>query len=539
MASGSSNDPGLSSPHDHTAAYLAAIVDSSDDAIISKTLNGVITSWNRGATMIFGYSPEEAVGQSIYLIIPADRRQEEETVLRRISNGLKVDHFDTIRRAKDGRLLNISLTVSPIRNGDGKIIGASKIARDITERKQAEQERALLLASEQEARAEAEALNRTKDEFLATLSHELRTPLNAIFGWARMLQSGSVSGATTQRAVEAIVRNASAQVQLIDDLLDVSRIITGNMRLDLRPVDVKGVIEGALDAVRPAAANKGIRLEIILDPAASTVTGDPDRLRQVVWNLLSNAVKFTPRHGRIQVRLERVNSRIEIVISDTGQGIPLDVLPYVFDRFRQGDGSITRRHGGLGLGLALVRHLVELHGGTVTGHSLGEGQGATFVVTLPVPMLNLSAAQDRRHPTATHDSSPPVAVLTSLRGVRVLLVDDDPDSLEITNVILTAAGAEARVCSSAAAARSILEEWDPHVLISDIEMPDEDGYTFLRRMRSSKPARAKTPAIALTAYGRAEDRVRALAAGFTFHLAKPVDPAELSQVIASLADRGA
>jgi PAS domain S-box-containing protein len=533
----SRRDPAPPPPPDHTAAHFAAIVDSSDDAIISKTLDGVITSWNRGATVMFGYTADETIGQSIYLIIPPDRRQEEEDVLRRISSGLKVDHFDTVRVAKDGRTLNISLTVSPIRNHHDEIIGASKIARDVTERKIAEQERARLLAREQAAREEAEALNRTKDEFLATLSHELRTPVNAIFGWARMLQTGSVGGSTTQRAVEAIVRNATAQVQLIDDLLDVSRIITGNMRLDVRPVDIKDVIEGALDAVRPAAALKGIRLEIALDPGASAVTGDADRLRQVVWNLLSNAVKFTPRHGRVQVRLQRANSHIEIVVSDTGQGIPPDVLPYVFDRFRQGDGSITRRHGGLGLGLALVRHLVELHGGAVTGHSLGVDQGSTFVVKLPVPMLKLTPGQDWRHPTAPTDDSKPVSVLTSLRGVRVLLIDDDPDSLDITNVILTAAGADTRTCSSAAAARDILGAWEPHVLVSDIEMPDEDGYTFLRKVRTSTAARAKTPAVALTAYGRSEDRLRALAAGFGFHLAKPVDPAELSQVIASLADR--
>jgi PAS domain S-box-containing protein len=515
-------------------ARLAAIVDSSDDAIISKTLNGVITSWNRGAQHIFGYTPEEAIGKSIYLIIPSDRRQEEETVLRRISNGEKVDHFDTVRVTKDGRMVNISLSVSPIRNAEGVVVGASKIARDITERKAAEQERAILLGREKAAREEAEALNRAKDEFLATLSHELRTPLNAIFGWARMLQTGTVGGGTTQRAVEAIVRNATAQVQLIDDLLDVSRIITGNMRLDLRPVDIKTVIEGALDAVRPAALIKGVRIETVLDPSVGTITGDPDRLRQVVWNLLNNAVKFTPKDGRIQVRLQRVNSGVEIVVSDTGQGISPDVLPYVFDRFRQGDGSITRRHGGLGLGLALVRHLVELHGGTVTGHSEGPDQGSTFLVKLPVPILKMSAAADTwRHPTAREEL--PVAALASLRGVRVLLVDDDPDSLEITTVVLLSAGAETRACASAPAARDILREWEPHVLISDIEMPGEDGYTFLRKIRAGAEAHAKTPAIALTAYGRSEDRLRALAAGFSFHLAKPVDPAELSQVIANLA----
>jgi PAS domain S-box-containing protein len=520
---------------EETAARLAAIVDSSDDAIVSKTLEGVITSWNRAAQSMFGYQAAEAVGQSIYLIIPPDRHQEEEEVLRRISRGDRVDHFDTVRRAKDGRMVNVSLSVSPVRNAAGQIIGASKIARDITDRKIAEQERAALLASEQAARAEAETLNRTKDEFLATLSHELRTPLNAIFGWARMLQTGTMSGEPMQRAVEAIVRNASSQVQLIDDLLDVSRIITGNMRLEVRPVDIRGVIETALDAVRPAAGTKGIRLETMLDPNVGAVTGDPDRLRQVVWNLLSNAVKFTPRDGRVQVLLQRSRSRVEIVVSDTGQGIPPEVLPYVFDRFRQGDGSITRRHGGLGLGLALVRHLVELHGGTVTGLSAGVGEGATFVVRLPVAILKMSP-DEWRHPATPRELEPLVS-LTSLRGVRVLLVDDDTDSLDITNVVLTSAGAETRACASAAAARDILSGWDPHVLVSDIEMPDEDGYTFLREIRASGALGSRTPAVALTAYGRSEDRMRALAAGFDFHLSKPVDPAELSQVIANLAGR--
>jgi signal transduction histidine kinase len=421
-----------------------------------------------------------------------------------------------------------------VRNRAGQIIGASKIARDITDRKLAEQERTTLLGREREARAQAEALNRAKDEFLATLSHEMRTPLNAIFGWARMLQTGSVTGAMAQRAVDAIVKNATAQVQLIDDLLDISRIITGNMRLDLRPVDIKTVIETALDAVRPAAVLKGVRLEAVLDHEAGTVRGDPDRLRQVVWNLLSNAVKFTSSQGRVHVRLLRVKGGVEIVVSDTGQGIAPEVLPYVFDRFRQGDSSITRRHGGLGLGLALVRHLVDLHGGSVTGHSPGPDQGSTFTVTLPVPAPEPND-DDWSHPPAHEDIAPRVS-LPSLRGLRVLLVDDDADGLEITNVVVTSAGAETRTCSSAAAARQVLESWDPHVLVLDIEMPQEDGYTFLRTIRASE-TRAKTPALALTAYGRSEDRVRALAAGFTSHLSKPVDPAELSRVIATLAGR--
>src|SRR5687767_3889673 len=337
--------PGPEPLEGHVGAWLAAIIDSSDDAIISKTLDGVITSWNAGAERIFGWTAAEAVGRHITLIIPDDRRAEEDEVLARIRRGERGDHFETIRVARNGHRLNISLTISPIRDGTGQILGASKIARDVTERRLMEEERERLLAREQQARTQAEALNRTKDEFLATVSHELRTPLNAIFGWARMLQSGSVSGATTQRAVEAIVRNASAQVQLIDDLLDVSRIITGNMRLDLRPVDLRAVVEAALDAVRPAMAAKDIELESVLDARAGPIMGAADRLQQVIWNLLINAVKFTPTGGSIQVHLHRHDAHVELTVTDTGEGIDPGVLPYIFDRFRQGDTGTSRRHG--------------------------------------------------------------------------------------------------------------------------------------------------------------------------------------------------
>ena len=368
----------------HVGAWLAAIIDSSDDAIVSKTLDGVITSWNRGAERIFGYRAAEAVGQRISLIIPRERLAEEDAVLAQILRGEKVDHFETVRQAKDGRLIDISLTVSPVRDSAGRIIGASKIARDITERRRIEDERDALLVRVQEARAEAEALNRGKDEFLATLSHELRTPLNAIFGWARMLATGQLGADERSHAAEVILRNATAQVQLIDDLFDVSRIITGNMHLDVRPVDLRAVVEAALDAVRPAVAAKAIRLETALDPRAGPIMGAPDRLQQVIWNLLSNALKFTPTGGRIQVHLRRSDPQVELIVSDTGEGIHPDVLPYIFDRFRQGDTGTNRRHGGLGIGLALARYLVDLHGGSIRADSPGVGLGATFTVTLPL-----------------------------------------------------------------------------------------------------------------------------------------------------------
>ncbi|HEX6209243.1 MAG TPA: ATP-binding protein [Methylomirabilota bacterium] len=401
---------------------------------------------------------------------------------------------------------------------------------------------ARLLEQEQRARAGAEAASRAKEEFLAVLSHELRTPLNAVYGWARMLRSGQIEGAEeVTRALDVIMRNANAQVQLIDDMLDVSRIVTGKMRLDVRPVDVKTVVEAALDVVRPAAAAKQIRLQAVLDPRAVAVTGDPDRLQQVVWNLLSNAVKFTPREGHIRISLQRVSSHVEIVIADSGQGIAPEVLPHVFERFQQGDSTSTRRHTGLGLGLALVRHLVELHGGTVEASSAGEGQGSTFTIKLPVAIARAVEPEADRpmrgrvHSTAELQVAP---AGPSLRGLRVLVVDDDRDGLDLITTILVSGGAEVQACASAAEGLGALQRWHPDVLISDIEMPGEDGYTFIRRVRALDTAKiARTPAVALTAYGRVQDRLRTLSAGYSMHVPKPVDPTELTTIVASLAGR--
>ncbi len=365
------------------AARLAAIVESSNDAIVGKTLDGVITSWNPAAERLFGWSAAEAIGQHITLIIPPDRRAEEDTVLATVRRGERIEHYDTVRVRKDGRLVDVSLTVSAIRDARGRIIGASKIARDITERRRIEEERGRLLRHEQEARAAAEALNRAKDAFVATISHELRTPLNAIFGWARLLQSGHVDPAATQRALAAIVNNASAQAGLIEDLIDLSRIATGQLRLELQPTDLRAVVEAALETVRPAAANKRLAVvPTLADPGP--VRGAPERPQQVVWNLLMNAVKFTPSGGQIEIALRRVDGDAELVVTDSGQGIAPDMLQHVFDQFWQEDGSTTRAHGGLGLGLALVKRLVELHGGEVRAESAGKGKGATFTVRLPL-----------------------------------------------------------------------------------------------------------------------------------------------------------
>jgi signal transduction histidine kinase/CheY-like chemotaxis protein len=406
------------------------------------------------------------------------------------------------------------------------------------ERATAEADREALLRKEQEARAAAEAADRAKDQFLAVLSHELRTPLNAVYGWARMLRTGRIQGEPQiTRALEVIERNANAQVQLVDDLLDVSRVISGKMRLDVRRVELAGIVEAALDAVRPAAEAKGIRLQSVLDPRAGPVTGDPNRLQQIVWNLLINAVKFTPKGGQIQLRLQRVNSHVEIVVSDTGQGIAPSVLPVIFERFRQADSSSTRPHTGLGLGLALVKHLVELHGGSVVAQSAGEDKGATFIVTLPLMIAEIPPGPvPRVHPTAS--SIEPLPAGARLDGVKILVVDDDADALELATVILEGSGALVKRALSAPDALNALREWRPDVLVSDIEMPEEDGYALIRKVRALDPSEGgRTPAVALTAYGRTQDRILSLASGYSMHVPKPVDPGELTAIIASVAAR--
>jgi PAS domain S-box-containing protein len=363
---------------------LAAIVDSSDDAIVSKTLDGVITSWNRGAERTFGWTAAEAVGRHITLIIPEERWAEEDDVLARIRRGERIDHYETVRVTKDGRRLDISLTVSPLRDGSGRIVGASKIGRDITERRRMEEERERLFADAKRAREEAEESSRMKDHLLAIVSHELRTPLNSILGWARLLQSGGLDEPARGRAVEVIIRNASAQAQMVEDLLDLSRIVTGRMRLSFEPCDATALVADAIESVRPAAAAKGIALATTLAPDTVSIVGAPDRLRQVVWNLAMNAIKFTPAGGRVEVAVTRTDHTADIVVADNGVGIGAEVLPHVFEPFRQEDSSSTRAHSGLGLGLALVKHLVELHGGQVGAESPGKGQGATFTVTIPL-----------------------------------------------------------------------------------------------------------------------------------------------------------
>jgi PAS domain S-box-containing protein len=394
-----------------------------------------------------------------------------------------------------------------------------------------------LIESERAARTEAEEASRLKDEFLATLSHELRAPLSAIAGWTSLLQRRPTSDQDLlQRALSVIERNTRLQVQLIDDLLDMSRIVAGKLRLDVQTVDLREVVRNAIAAVQPAAEARGVILHSILDPLAGPMRGDINRLQQIVWNLLSNAVKFTPKGGHVQVSLERVNSHVEIIVTDTGQGIDPGFLPHVFERFRQADASTTRKYTGLGLGLAIVKHLTELHGGTVKAKSPGPGMGATFIVELPVLPVHTPADGDsRRHPKSHPETQTPE--FPSLQGVGVLAIDDEADAREIIKRLLEACGAHVDTAASAAEGLELFQRNRYHVVLSDIGMPDEDGFSLIRKIREFESTSGKrTPAAAFTAFARAEDRIRVLRAGYQMHLAKPVEPVELATAVAALAD---
>jgi PAS domain S-box-containing protein len=691
------------------ALRLAAIVESSDDAIVSKSLEGIVTSWNGAAERMFGYSAAEMVGHSIRHIIPDDRQSEEDDVLAKLRRGERVDHYETWRRRKDGTLLPISLSVSPIRNRNGIVIGASKIARDISQRRQAEAERERLLAISQSQAAIMDRLNqvgsvvasaldrdviiqavtdaatelttaqfgaffrtvvdehgesykldavsgvpretladspvprdislfdptfrgravlrsddvtkdthygdhpphpgrltehlsvrsclavpvrarsgevlggllfghpdvarftdqherlatgiaswasvalenarlylgvqeanRLKDEFLATLSHELRTPLNAILGYARMLRAHIVAPENQQRAIETVERNATSLTQIVEDVLDVSRIVSGKLRLDVQPVDLSEVVRSAVDAVLPAATAKGVRTETSFEQQGVPVYGDAERLQQVVWNLMTNAVKFTPSGGLVQVCVTRLQSHVEVVVRDTGIGIAAEFLPHVFEPFRQADGSINREHGGLGLGLGIARRLTEIHGGTIGASSDGPGLGATFRLTLPLLAPQSARARGGRVPAHQDDDAghPEQTLMPDLHGVRVLAVDDEPDALYMVREILEAAGAQMWTASAGAEALEMVAGVRPDVLIVDLGMPRMDGYEFLAHVRGHAERSVRdVPAAALTAYARSEERMRSLRSGFQLHVTKPIDPVELMAAIAALAKR--
>lgn len=412
---------------------------------------------------------------------------------------------------------------------------------EIAERKHVEERLRVSLAQEQIARSEAETANRMKDEFLATVSHELRTPLNAIIGWSQVLRSGRIDETTAARAVETIERNAKLQAQLIEDILDVSRAIAGKLRLNIGSVDMASVINIAIDSMHLAADSKNLHLAVTLDPKARHTSGDANRLQQVVWNLLSNAIKFTPSGGRVEVRLERADSDLQITVSDTGQGISSDLLPFVFDRFRQGDGSSTRRHTGLGLGLAIVRHLVEMHGGSVQAESAGEGLGSRFTIRLP---LASDHDQKGNRPRTSVSLPPREGLITpaapSIKGLHVLLVDDDQDNLQLLSLTLAECGADVQTARSVAEAFELLQWYQPDVLVSDLAMPGEDGFSLIEKIRMLETVSGHAiPAVALTAYARVEDRTRALSAGFNMFVPKPVESSELINALSHLIEFGA
>lgn len=642
-------------------AQHSAIIESSEDAIISKDLNGIISSWNPAAERVFGYTAGEAIGQPVTILIPPEKIDEEPGILSAIRRGERIPAYETIRVRKDGTLVNISLTVSPILDRNGTVIGASKIARDITERKRAEaafketqqryqmlfesmeegycvvevifdennkvldymfvdanpsfekqtglknvksrrireilptqeqywfdlfssvvltgetqkverfstavnrwyevcafrvgsanrhhvgvvfndvterrrisNERQAMLESERAARTAAENAGRMKDEFLATLSHELRTPLSAILGYSALLSKGKMDSERSKEAAKTIERNARLQAKLIEDLLDMNRIISGKIRLDMQQMNVSEAIEEAVKTVRPSAEAKGVYLDVVLNDAAVLVHGDTGRVQQIVWNLLSNAVKFTPRGGRVNVGLVSVESHVEIRVADNGVGIEPGFLPYVFDRFSQADGSLTRHHGGLGLGLAIVKQLAELHGGNVRVESEGLDKGATFAVRLPVlSVMNAVAYSANESAASAQSQALSEGANINLEGVRALIVDDNTDSARLVETVLKEYQTTVTIASSAEAAFTLLSKAKFDILVSDISMPGEDGYQLIRRVRTMSHENRNIPAIALTAFARPEDRRRSILSGFQSHLAKPVEAIELAATIAN------
>jgi PAS domain S-box-containing protein len=510
-----------------------AILETAPDAIISMDERGIITEFNPAAERMFGHRREDAVGRELAeIVIPAPLRGAHRSGLQRyLRTGVGKfigNRVETTAVRANGEEFPAEIAITRVPTDPPIFTG---FVRDITERTRAEHERRLLLNRELTARREAEAANRAKDEFLATLSHELRTPLNAITGWTRMLLDGSLDEATAHRALEVIDRNAQTQTQLVGDILDVSRIITGKLTLDVQPVDIATIVGSVLDGIRPAAAAKNIRLRSRLSPTARLTRGDPQRLQQVIWNLVSNALKFTPQNGRIDVEVaDGGAATIEISITDTGVGIAPEFLDRVFDRFSQADSSSTRQHGGLGLGLAIVRHLVELHGGSVRAESAGVNKGARFTIALPKIHEDQLPGDVMPSAAADHQGSG-TAVLA---GCDVLVVEDERDARELLRTLLTGAGAAVRVTASAAQAIDEIDARRPDVLVSDIGLVGEDGYTLIRKVRSRESENGRLPAVAITAYARRDDRERAIEAGFDRYLAKPIQPQVVIDVVSGL-----
>jgi PAS domain S-box-containing protein len=486
--------------------------------------DGRILWVNQAELNLLGYSREEYVGQHVAQF-HADPNLVKDILQRLGGNEIRLS-YEARLRCKDGSIKHVAISSNVLREG-GKFVHTRCLTLDITERKRAEQQRAQALLREQEARAQAEAANRLKDQFLATLSHELRTPLTSILAWTRLLRSEPVDELAHQRALEIIEQSAKQQSRLIDDILDISRIISGKLRLEFQPIELVSVIGTAIETMRPEAEAKQIQIERELEPVEGTISGDPNRLQQIFWNLLSNAIKFTPAGGRVKVQLRRVDSQARVTVRDNGKGISPDLLPFIFDGFRQGDGSSTRTQRGLGLGLAIVRYLVEMQRGTVEARSEGEGKGAIFTVRFPLRI--------HREATPSRSSIMPLDGLPSLEGLKVLMVEDDPSTLELFSAILIHCGAEVVPAASAEEGLEAFKTLQPNVIVSDIAMPGQDGYSFIRSVRAlESQGGGHVPAVALTSYARGEDRMASLRAGFQIHLTKPVEPSELTSVIASV-----
>lgn len=515
--------------------YRQLVVQLQNYAIFAVNLEGRATTWNEGVERVLGWTREEFIGLPCELLFaPEDvARGEHRLELQKAAEHGSAANDRWLRRKNGTPFYAMGLT-SRVMDEAGHVIGFSKVLRDRTDWRLAQDEREKLFESERKTRQDAEQANRLKDEFLATLSHELRSPLNAIVGWVHILRRNAEKDGELARGLETIERNARAQTQIINDLLDMSRIMTGKVNLNVRGLSLHRAVLAALDAVRPAAEAKNIRLATVLDPSVDRVRGDPNRLHQVIWNLLTNALKFTPSGGQISVTLERTDGHVEISVQDTGVGIPVSFLPYVFDRFRQADASTTRLYGGLGLGLSIVKSLVELHGGAVRAKSAGEGHGSTFIVTLPLVPPPMERREDLDPPASRVQDC--VATLPKLKGISVLVVDDEADSLMFAGRLLEESEAHVLLAVDAQQALETLRSEHVDILVSDIGMANEDGYQLIAHVRALEDKRvARIPAIAVTAYARAEDRQRMLLAGFQMHISKPIEPQELIAGIASLA----
>ena len=531
---------------DPANALRAAVFDQVAVGIAVSALDGGLIELNAKCAEMLGYTCDELRGRRFLDIThPEDVGVSQHAMEQLLAGSVSAQTFEKRYIRKDGSEMWSWTTVTLLQGEDGEPLRFIGVIEDIGVRKR--EERALeeearirktLLDSERAARSAAERMSEMKGDFLATLSHELRTPLNAIVGWAQILRTRPSNAEQMAKGLETIERNSRLQAQLIDDLLDMSRITSGKLRLDIQRLHPASIADAAVETVRTAADAKGVRLEKFIDPAAGPISADPGRLQQVMWNLLSNAIKFTPRGGKVQIVLQRVNSHVELSVADTGCGVRPEFMPHLFERFRQGGNPTTRQHAGLGLGLSIVKSLVELHGGSVTATSAGENQGTTVTVVLPVTVVYQPDDHDRAHPTSSLPPDPTDFGSIELVGLTVLVVDDQPDARELILRVLEDCSARVITAGSAEEAVPLVESRRPDVLITDIGMPGADGYELLRRVRELGPTRGgRVPAIALTAFARSEDRTRALRSGFMVHVSKPVDPSELVATVAAVAGR--